>query len=215
MARLGLTPGFAFLGSSANFEIGESLIAYQAGDTYLRAISVGLLNTVEVSVVGCIGATIIGVVFGIARLSPNPLLSGLVRQYVGLLRNTPLLLQLFFWNTVLHALPGPRQALHPLPDVYLTNRGLFVPGLSGPWWWPAIAAAAPVLTLLALRTRGPVAAGPQWMLIALAVAAPVAICAWSREALSLDVPALRGFNFVGGHSLTPEFVALAFGLMVN
>ena len=102
MQRLGLTPGFAFLGHAANFEIGEAPISYAAGDTYARAILVGVLNTIEVALAGCVLATILGVALGVARLSSNPLLSGLVQVYVEVVRNTPLLLQIFFWNTLSH-----------------------------------------------------------------------------------------------------------------
>ena len=105
MERVGITPGFAFLSRPANFEIGESLIAYSAERSFGRAILVGFLNTFLVSLVGCILATVIGVAFGIARLSSNPLLAAAVRGYVEVIRNTPLLLQLFFWIATIRALP--------------------------------------------------------------------------------------------------------------
>ncbi|MBN9275214.1 MAG: ABC transporter permease subunit, partial [Mesorhizobium sp.] len=97
MARIGIMPGFGFLSSSANCEIGESPIAFRAGDTYLRAILAGLVNTLKVSLLGCVLATILGVAVGVAGLSRNLLLAGLVRWFIEITRNTPLLLQLFFW----------------------------------------------------------------------------------------------------------------------
>ncbi|PWC44944.1 ABC transporter permease subunit [Azospirillum sp. TSO22-1] len=129
MERFGIRPGFEFLHRAANFEIGESLVAYTAGDTYGRALLVGLLNTVKVAVLGCVLATALGLALGIARLSGNLLLSGIVQVYVELIRSTPLLLQLFFWSATLHALPGPRQAFQPVAGVFLCNRGVFLPAL--------------------------------------------------------------------------------------
>jgi len=126
----GINPGFGFLAHTASFQIGESVIPYEAGDSYARAIVVGLLNTVKIAIAGCVLATVLGVALGVARLSSNPLLSGSVQAYVELVRNTPLLLQLFFWSATLGALPGPRQAFAPLPGVLLSNRGIFIPGLN-------------------------------------------------------------------------------------
>ena len=114
MARIGILPGFGFLVGSANFEIGESVIPFQAGDTYLRAIVAGLLNTLKVSLLGCLLATVFGVTIGVAGLSSNLLLSKIIRWYIEIVRNTPLLLQLFFWISLAKALPAPRQADGPL-----------------------------------------------------------------------------------------------------
>ena len=129
MERVGITPGFAFLWRPANFEIGESLIAYAADSSFGRAILVGFLNTVMVSLAGCVLATMLGSLLGIAQLSTNPLLKGAVRTHVEVIRNTPLLLQLFFWIATIRALPGARDAFNPLPGVLLSNRGVFLPAL--------------------------------------------------------------------------------------
>lgn len=130
MGQYGLTPGYGFLTRPASFEIGESLISYTSRDSYARALLVGLLNTVKVSLIGCFLAGTLGLVLGIARLSGNPLLSRLVQAYVELVRNTPLLLQLFFWSAIVQALPSPRAALEPIPGVFLTNRGVLIPAIT-------------------------------------------------------------------------------------
>ena len=130
MHRMGLTPGFAFLSHQANFEIGESVLSYSAGDSYARALAAGITNTVKVAIVGCLLATVLGVALGIARLSGNLLLASFVHGYVELLRNTPLLLQLFLWSAIIHALPPPRGAYTFLGSVYLSNRGIYLPSLS-------------------------------------------------------------------------------------
>ncbi|WP_019645607.1 amino acid ABC transporter permease [Novispirillum itersonii] len=219
LARLGLTPGFEFLSRSAGFEIGESWIPYSAADSYGRALAVGFLNTVQVALLSCALATVLGLTLGVARLSSNPLLSRTVQVYIEVIRNTPLLLQLFFWSLTVHALPSPRQALAPLPGVFLTNRGLFTPGIT--------ATVAPlsggVLLLIGLGTAG----GLWWLLrrrgrpfrlgVSLGAGGGLTALLWAAAgpAWGLDLPRLSGFNITGGRTLSPEFVALWIGLAVN
>lgn len=119
-----IATGFSFLGREAGFSIGESLIPYSAADTYLHAIWVGIINTLLVSVIGIALATVLGTVIGVARLSTNWLVARLASVYVEGLRNIPLLLQLFFWySLVSEALPPVRQALKLVPDyVFLSQK---------------------------------------------------------------------------------------------
>lgn len=216
MARIGVTPGFAFLGRAANFEIGESPIAFRAGDTYARAILAGLLNTVKVAVLGGVLATILGVALGLARLSGNLLLSGLVRWYVEIVRNTPLLLQLFFWISLAQAFPAPRRALVVFDAVFLTGRGVFVPGLVVEGLSPQTLAVAGLLVLAILAARRRLATLRSRLLagLVLLLAAGLGL-PLAGLSVSLDVPRLAGFNIRGGYSLTPEFVALLTGLVVK
>jgi general L-amino acid transport system permease protein len=128
LAARNIASGFGFLGREAGFEIGETPLAYSAADTYLRALGVGLLNTFRVSLAGVVLATLLGFALGLFSLSGNLLLRALTRVYVEFFRNTPLLVQLFFWYALVsEALPSPREALHPLPGVFLSNRGVFFP----------------------------------------------------------------------------------------
>ncbi len=129
LAARNIASGFAFLGREAGFEIGESaFLAYSAADSYLRALAVGLANTLGVSAAGVVLTTILGLGAGLARLAPNLLLRGLSGAYVEFFRNTPLLVQLFFWYALItELLPAPREALNPLPGVFLSNRGMFFP----------------------------------------------------------------------------------------
>ena len=124
-----IASGFAFLGREAGFEIGETaFLAYSAADSYLRALAVGLWNTARVALVAIVLATALGAAIGLGRLSTNVLLKGLSAAYVEFLRNVPLLVQLFFWYVVIaEALPPPREALQPLPGVFLSSRGIFFP----------------------------------------------------------------------------------------
>ena len=128
-----IASGFGFLGREAGFEIGESaFLRYSASDTYLAALLVGLSNTLAVALIGIVLATVLGTFIGLARLSKNFLLKTLSAGYVEFIRNVPLLVQLFFWYAVItEGFPGPREALSPLPGVFLSNRGIFFPTFSG------------------------------------------------------------------------------------
>src|SRR5690606_9207038 len=105
-----IASGFGFLGNEAGLPIGEHLISYAPTDTYLRALLVGVLNTLRVAVAGIVLATVLGTLIGLARLSRNWLLSRLSAVYVEVVRDLPLLLQLLLLYTLLQGLPTPRQA---------------------------------------------------------------------------------------------------------
>ena len=128
LQRQGIASGFGFLGVTAGFDIGFSLIEYSAVSTYGRAFWVGLLNTLLVSALGIVLATILGLVIGLARLSSNWLVARLSTVYIEIIRNIPLLLQLLCWYfAVLAALPHPRESVAVLDIFFLNNRGLSVP----------------------------------------------------------------------------------------
>jgi general L-amino acid transport system permease protein len=221
MAKAGISLGFDFLRRAANFEIGESMIPYTSADPYARAILVGLLNTVKVALLGCVLATILGVVLGIARLSGNMLLAGLVRWYVEIIRNTPLLLQLFFWSALTKALPPPRQAISVADSAYLSNRGIFVPGLiidAAPLhaWLLTLAAilvGGTTLFLLKRSARLSFQSGSTVILVSIVAIASTHMLAGTET--RFEVPALSGFNIRGGYNLSPEFAALLIGLIVK
>lgn len=221
MARVGILPGFDFLSSSANFEIGESVIAFQAGDTYLRAIVAGLLNTLKVSLLGCFLATVFGVAIGIAGLSGNLLLSNLIRWFIEIVRNTPLLLQLFFWISLAKALPAPRQASPLFGSAFLTNRGVYLPSFSlegGPFGALAALAVAGVLTALLLFTLhrlGRLNARTGWAVAGAAFLTVFLFLFLTGARPAAEIPALSGFNIRGGVNLSPEFAALLTGLVVK
>ena len=129
----GIASGFGFLRREAGFEIGESFfLRYNAADSYLRALAVGLINTLTVSAIGIVLATGLGTAVGLCRLSGNALLRTISTAYVEFVRNVPLLVQLFFWYALItEALPVAREALEPLPGVFLSNRGIYFPTFSG------------------------------------------------------------------------------------
>ncbi|MDT3376013.1 amino acid ABC transporter permease [Labrys portucalensis] len=220
MHRLGMAPGLDYLWQPANFDITESLLVYQAGDSYARAIAVGLLNTLKLAVLGCLFATILGTTLGIARLSGNLLLSRLVQAYVELIRNTPLPLQLFFWIALTQALPPTRQALQPFSSTFLSVRGIFLPWVeigNGQSLW----LLAAVLVLLAFAARAfirrlqhPLSALGFLGLLALFPAIALAWIFVAGITFTPDLPVLQGFNIRGGITLTPEFAAMLVGLTI-
>ena len=154
MADRNLTFGYGFLGQRAGFEIGESPVPYDANDTYGQAFLVGVLNTVFVSVVGIVLATVLGVVLGVARLSPNWLLARAAAVYVEIVRNTPLLLQLFvIYFVVLVQLPPVEDSISVGGAVFLNQRGLFVPSPQFSSALPAWLGIVVVASVLALAAR--------------------------------------------------------------
>jgi len=141
----GIASGFGFLGRAAGFEIAPGPLEFTSRDTYARALLVGLHNTLRVSLLGIVLATLLGTAVGVARLSNVWMASAIARGYVEAMRNTPLLLQLLFWYSLSQALPAPREALNPLPGVFLCFRGLFLPALRGRAGYPWVALERPVL----------------------------------------------------------------------
>jgi general L-amino acid transport system permease protein len=218
-----IATGFGFLNREAGLPIAESIIDYNPTNTYLRALIVGLLNTLKVAVVGIILATIFGTLIGIARLSKNWVLRTLSATYVEVIRDLPLLLQLLFWYAILQGLPGPRQAMHPAEGVFLSNRGLKLPWIE---WQGAhsLALVAFVLGLVITFFYRHQAIAKQmadgvprkvWPVALLAlVALPLAAWAALGAPFTPDIPALRGFNFQGGLTLSPEYFALLAGLVM-
>src|SRR5712672_1979761 len=123
-----ITAGFGFLANNAGFDVSQSLIPYSGSDPYTRVFLVGLLNTLLVSVIGIVFATVIGFIVALCRLSPNWLISRISGGYVELVRNLPLLFQMLFWYlAVLAALPNPRQSISIFDSIFLSNRGLVIP----------------------------------------------------------------------------------------
>lgn len=206
--------GFGFLGDHANFDIPFHLIQWDVGDTYAWALLVCFLNTLLVSAMSIAAATLLGLVVGVMRLSANWLVRNIALSFIELVRNTPQLVQIFFWYVaVLQTLPGPRQSI-VLPGAMLLNvRGFYMPRLV-----PAPRAellwSAALFLLLAIpfvwraQRRGlPIGARSLWLL-------PAALALALAGVGRIDVPALHGFNVTGGIQVVPELVALWAGLTI-
>lgn len=223
MTARGLVFGWDYLSRSANFAIGESLISFTPQDTYGRALIVGILNTLKIAIVGILLTTLFGISLGVMRLSTNPLLARLISGYIEVVRNTPLLLQLFLWYAIINSLPGPRQAVLFGPSMYLSNRGMKVPWIEwSPALWPMIWAffAAIIGSIILSRhfskRRAETGSAPAVLpfAIGLLIGLPFLASAAQGFPATFSVPALQGFNFTGGIELSPEFAALLIGLVL-
>ncbi len=224
LQRKGLSAGFGFLSLEAGFHIGETPIPYDPGDSYGRAFLVGVLNTLRVTGVGILLATLLGLVAGVARLSPNWLIRQIAAVYVELIRNTPLLVQLVFWYyAVIFKMPPIQESLTVGNLILISQRGVALPGLS------ATPAFFPWLGVLALGT---ITAGIVWRvrrryqdatgrpgyawLLAIGIWLLFATVGWRvwGPPLAVERPRIVGPAYEAGFVLTPEFAALLVGLVV-
>ncbi|MDR3496963.1 MAG: amino acid ABC transporter permease [Ancalomicrobiaceae bacterium] len=224
MARQHVAVGISFLWESTGFDLAQSLIDYSSASSIGRALFIGFLNTVLVAVLGIIFATLIGLTVGVARLSSNWLISRLATAYVEIIRNIPLLLQLFLWYfAVLGVLPDPKNSIQPIPGwVFLNRRGLV---------FPEVLVGSPTKTAL-------------YIAFAVAIAAAFIIRSWARRRqaatgklfptvkigfllivglpllaflglgadLTLNAPRHSTFNISGGTTVNPELMAMLAGL---
>jgi general L-amino acid transport system permease protein len=225
LARQKIASGFHYLEREAGFEIGDTMIEYSPASTYARAIWVGILNTLRVAVLGIILATVLGTVIGVGRLSPNWLLSRICEWYVEAFRNVPLLLWLFlFYKLISEAFPGPRQAISMMwNSVFLSNRGVYFPvPMADPIHkWMGLAflvgiAAAFFINRWAKQRQATTGQPFPIMSTALGVIIGLPFVVWllGGAPSHMSWPELKGFNFVGGTVIQPEFTALLVGLVL-
>jgi general L-amino acid transport system permease protein len=220
--RQNIASGFGFLNERAGFGISQTLIDYDEDDSYRQVLIIGLLNTLLVSALGIIFASVLGFLLGVGRLSRNWLISKIAMVYIEIFRNVPLLLQIMFWYFgVLRNLPSPRQAINIGDVMFLSNRGFALPSVSfmdGAGFY-GLALLAIIATAIGLRRRarklflatGQIVAF--WKPLGI-VSLAVLLLAGAVAGLpfAADIPSLRGFNFRGGMSVIPEFVALLLAL---
>ena len=222
-AALDKTFSFRFLWElPAGYDINQTLIAYTNQNSHLRAAVVGLLNTGLVAAVGIILATVLGFAVGILRLSNNWLVSRIAYVYVEFTRNTPVLLLILLWHGfIINTLPHPRQALSFGGSVFLSNRGFYIPAPviePGFWWVVLVFCAGLVITAVLYRRgrrhRAETGIAKPYVVFGLGLATVATILAFyvTGSPLTLDRPELRGFNYQGGLTLIPEFVALTWAL---
>ncbi|MCC6568249.1 MAG: ABC transporter permease subunit [Anaerolineales bacterium] len=225
LAKQGISLSYSFLKGVSGFDIAETSFAYDRNSTYWQAFLIGLLNTLSVSVVGILFATILGVILGVARLSTNFIINRLAAFYLELIRNLSLLVFLIFWYLgVFLKLPRVKDAILWPGDIILTNRGVGIP-------WGIPTASFPTFRLILLggliltvvvffalraysqRTgRAPLTL--LWSLLTFVVVALVGWFILPEKPLTLDLAFVKGLNLSGGKILTPEFMALTSGLVL-
>ena len=226
MENRGITFGYGFLSQESSFDVQFSLIEYDGSHSYFRAYLVGLLNTILVSVIGIIFATIIGVVVGIARLSSNYLIERTAAIYVEFFRNIPLLLQIFFWYfAALRALPLPEKAEPIFGVFFLTIKGFFVPAFV---WnnldifiYSVIAAIIAIVFVRLYAKKKQENQGIQTPVLSISIGLLIILPLLSfflgGVDASVEIPVIEqlsktSFTFKGGLKLPPELISLALAL---
>jgi general L-amino acid transport system permease protein len=220
MTMLVGVPAVVLFATAGNF----TAIAYSEASTYRVALVTGLLNTLKLSAIGCVLATLVGLIVGIARLSGNWLIGRLALMYVDVVRNIPLLLQLFFWyKAVLRAMPDVERSFNIGGIVTLNNRGVFLPGPEPREALPQFLAAILVALMLGwlwsqrsrlIRERTGRQVPVLYPVLGLLVVLPAGAWLVFGTPFELTVPKLEGFNFTGGLALSPEFAAMLLGLVL-
>lgn len=218
IADQGIATGFGFLERTTGWPINFSVIEVTGRSTYARVLWAGLLNTMLVGFLTLIFATILGLFLALMRVSNNTLMKIAGTTYVEVFRNVPVILQVFFWYSILTHLPSPKQAYNIGDAVYLSNRGLMFPS-------PALSGNDVLLLLLTLvvlafglwMTRESWSAAKRWggaALVFALIATVLLLTGRAPEMPLISVPELKGLRFVGGVALKPEFSALLIGLVL-
>lgn len=224
LEKRGIVSGFGFLGNTAGFGIAQHLIDYSESNSYGRVFVIGLLNTLLVSFIGIVLASILGFLLGVARLSPNWLISRMATVYIEVFRNIPPLLQILFWYfAVFLSLPGPRDSLEMGETFFLNSRGLYMPS-PGPSESFGLFVMVLLATIVAIVVLGRWAKARReatgkifpllWTSLAMLVVIPGLAVLIGGNPLVWSVPELRGFNFRGGWVLIPELMALTLALTI-
>ncbi|NTE86207.1 amino acid ABC transporter permease [Agrobacterium rubi] len=222
LQRANISSGFGFLNGRAGFDIGQTLIEYNNDQTFGRAFVVGLLNTLQVAILGIITASIIGFIVGIARLSKNWLVSKLAQAYVEIFRNVPPLLVIFFWyKGVITILPQARDSLEMPLGTFLNNRGFFYPRQvwgEGSWMIPVAFLVGIIITYFVyrwakarqMRTGQPFRTGIVGT--AIIIGLPLVTFLALGSPITFDFPIAGRFNLTGGAVVAPEFLSLYLAL---
>ena len=219
---LGKDISFEFLFIPAGYDINQYLIDYNNRDSHLRAGIVGLLNTGLVAFFGIILATVLGISVGIIRLSKNWLASKIAYWYVEFTRNVPILLQILLWHgIIINTLPHPKKAINIADVTFLSNRGFYIPkpltenGIELVYLFFIIAIIFSILFYKYCKKKQDLTGAQYpvfWINLSVIISLPIFAFFISGMPVSLEIPALKGFNFRGGMHMSPELAALTFAL---
>ncbi len=221
----GLSLGYDFVRESAGFPLGESVIPYDPSMSFGYTFLVGILNTIKAVLVGIVGATALGTTAALARLSTNWLISKIAGVYIEVVRNIPLLVQLFIWYfAVFQTLPDVQESIQWPGPIYLSQRGVYLPApvatsTFGTWITFVIVGIVLAVGLRIVLGRYQLKTGRATYPVAVAIVVLLAlpIVGWlvaGESPLGTDVPVMGKFNFEGGMRLTTEYAALLTGLMI-
>jgi general L-amino acid transport system permease protein len=224
LQKQSIATGFGFLNKEAAFEIGESLIPYSAANTYIRALLVGALNTIKVAFVGIVVTILLGTIIGVARLSTNWLVAKLSAIYIEVMQDLPILLQLVFWYAIFYeSLPPPSEALCPGAGIYLCKRGV---AFTIPEAHPAhlfmlfafLGACVAAYFIRRWARKRQERTGQYFPVfrvsLALLIGLPFIVWLAAGSPMKMNAPKLTVFNFEGGLTVSPEFMALLLGLVL-
>ncbi len=224
LGQRGRELSYSFLDNRAGFGIKEHVIEYRSTLPYLRAFFVGFTNALAVAILGIVGASILGLFVGVARLSNNWLVRKVAQVYVELFRNTPLAVQvIFWWAGIFLAIPRIENAISVFGIAYLSNRGMGVPTIAGQegfGLWGAFVLAGAIGAWFVFRWRTKVneeTGAPSyrylyafgtWFVVAaigyLVLGTPFAI----------ETPEVGPRNLIGGFQMSPEWGGLMVALIV-
>ncbi|UOF93755.1 MAG: ABC transporter permease subunit [Bordetella sp.] len=218
-----ISTGFGFMNREAGFLISDMIIRYTPDDTYRRALLVGLTNTLRIAIIGIILSTFLGILLGISRLSKNWLLSKISYIYIEIVRNIPLLLQIFFWYALItENMPNPKEAINPLPGMFISNRGIRIPSLNGKLVDFVLEILIFNLFLIIIshcwnkqhfkffiKKKFPIL-----YILILSTIFHIAIYFNNDLSFYIDFPVINRFDFHGGIELSSEFIALLISLVI-
>ncbi|MCH8194448.1 MAG: ABC transporter permease subunit [Chloroflexi bacterium] len=221
----GLKLGFGFLEEEAGFPIAESVIGYTESDSFRHAFIVGVVNTIKVALIGIVAATVLGLIVGVSRLSSNWLVKSITSVYVEIIRNVPLLVQLFFWYFgIFLLLPVVQESLRLPGPIYVNNRGVFsvwanTTSSFDSWLLFVLSGVVLAVAVRVVLRRIQIKTGRNThpnvaAALALVLVATLGWFVVGESPLVRETPVLERFNFVGGARVTPEFAALLTGLVV-
>lgn len=237
--NLGLNLKLDFLRNEAGFDVSDTVIEYDPSNTYLKAFIVGVLNTLRVSLLGILCATVLGLFIGISRLSTNWLVRNIAATYIEIFRNIPLLLQILFWYTVFGSLPAARESINLFDTVFINNRSIYFPSLqqtAGISSWVGYFYAAAILSVISIFVLAlifhrkqvermeegddigyftHVTRAAKWSIVP--VFFIVAIIGWflaPESPFVLGRPELQRFNVEGGIRFSAGFISLLIALSV-
>jgi general L-amino acid transport system permease protein len=222
LAARQISTGFGYLTKNAGFEISDKFISVSAANSYGRALLAGLVNTLVVSLISIVLASLFGTIVGVSRLSKNWLVAKLALTYVEAVRNIPLLLQLIFWWKVITAIaPQPREALQVLPEVYFSNRGLNFPLMASDpiWGWVWLGLLVGIIGAVfvwrwANKVQARTGKRPAGVPLYLASIIGVPLLVWlvGGAPTAVDAPTLGRFSLTGGGAVSTALLAMIVGL---